>query len=119
MENIFTVAKPFLTFAKLLGVFPMSFEGSARRGLLKVHLTDLIYPVFAQILLFSNLFYSLFAKSFYHHSSDSKITTEGWNVIVKLGKVVVICQIIGQLWKRKNFVRFLNMIQNFDMQVTT
>jgi hypothetical protein len=119
MENIFTVTKPFLIFAKLLGVFPMSFEGPAGKGLLKVHWKDLIFSVVAQVYLHSNFFYSLFSINFFHQSSDSKIATEGWNVIVKLFKVVVIFQILGQLGKRKNVVRFLNLIQNFDMQVRT
>jgi predicted membrane-bound dolichyl-phosphate-mannose-protein mannosyltransferase len=119
MENIFTVAKPFLTFAKILGVFPMSFDGAARRGLLKIHWRDFIFTVITLSALLAILFFATLSRNFFTMVAldGSKTTFEGWNVIMKLSNIVALCQVLYQLCKSKNIVKLLNLLQNFDLKV--
>jgi hypothetical protein len=117
MENIFTVAKPFLTFGSFIGVFPMSFEGPARKGFLKCHWKDLIMTSICLSLLVVSLYVSMCMGHVFESFIDSKISSQGWNVIMNLTNSVGLCVFFYQLWKRKNIVRFLNLILNFDMQV--
>jgi hypothetical protein len=117
MENIFTVAKPFLTFAKFLGIFPMSFEGPARKGFLKVHWEDLILSAVCIALSVFSFLVSMASNNFFGGFVESKISSQGWNVTLKLSNITMLWLLFYQFWKRKNIVEFLNLIQNFDMLV--
>lgn len=117
MENIFTVAKPFLTFAKLVGVFPMSFEGNARKGKLKFHILNLIpsaiilgfhIPLIVFFLISRNLFASL---------KYSKVSYEIWNILTVFKLLTELISLTVQLFKFKNVVELLNLIRNFDNEV--
>jgi hypothetical protein len=118
MENIFTVAKPFLTFAKLLGVFPMSFEGPARKGFLKVHWSDLMFSGLGFISLILYFYFTMLVENLFSFLSDSMIVLKVWKVVLKLSSLVLFCQFWYQLTRRRLIARFLHLIRNFDMEVS-
>ena len=117
MENIFTATKPFLSFAKVFGLFPMSFEGRARKGVLKVHWHDLL-------MLFISLsihigFIITMTTSYKTVERTSKILTYGWNIFQDCGMFMYPIHHCYQVYNRKNILKILISIQNVDKEVKT
>jgi hypothetical protein len=117
MENIFTVAKPFLIFAKLLGVFPMSFDGPARKGFLKTKLADLVHSIFSFVIIFSLFYYVSFASSLIKSLTATEIAFQGWMTALYLQTSIFICLFLYQLSRCRNVVRFLNLVHCVDKKV--
>lgn len=115
MENIFSASKPILTLAKLLGLFPMSFEGPARKGLLKLKCVNVIISLFWFVAaLFMILNRSPFSKVY---TGSSQVLPRAWEVLMNLELFSYIFNFCYQNWKRKNIVKFLKIIHKSDEKV--
>jgi hypothetical protein len=118
MENVFTAAEPFLVLANLIGVFPKSFDGPARKGFLKGRLRDWVLSVVSLTVLVSTIGLVLFSKESFRFLAVSEIGFQGWYIIAYLNCFILVGLYIHQLWKRKNIVKLLNLIRSFDDEVS-
>ena len=117
MENIFTATKPFLSFAKVFGLFPMSFEGRARKGVLKVHWHDLL-----MLFISSSIHIALFmtmTTSYKTPERTSIILSHGWKILSNCGVFFGPIHFCYQIYNRKNILKILISIQNVDKEVKT
>lgn len=117
-NNVFTAAKPFLTLAKVIGVFPMSFDGHVRKGFLKVKKKNMLISVLTIFLLISLICISQVSPYFLTKLLYFKLSIVAWNVGVQLTTCTVLISFCIQITKCKNVVKLLNCIQNFDMEVS-
>lgn len=116
MENIFTTSKPFLNFAVVLGLFPLAFEGPARKGILKS-------SVFGDLLSCCSLIFLIFitvsnlTSEDHYLTNTSAILDKTRSLLVTVELFSYIFLFFHQLLKRENFLRFLNLIHDFDVEV--
>lgn len=115
MDNIFTVAKPFILISNFFGLFPMSFDGAPRKGFFKTkwHNVALCFAFLALLIFFSslNIYYKAFALS------DSMILTEAWSISVNLDFFSNIFLFVYQICQNKKIERFLWKLQTADFEV--
>lgn len=117
MENIFTVAKPFLVFARFLGLFPLSFEGPARKGILRVKLVNIAITICTMILIFVTVVSLFFNAS--NTKSNSTILSQAWSCAICFEYFSHLCLVVYQFLKRKDVLKFLQQIEKVDDQVGT
>lgn len=115
MENIFTVAKPFIIFIKALGLFPMSFHGPARKGSLKIHHKDVIFSCFLFFVSFFVILKGFSTMKWFKENSE--LTNTAWTVMISLDLMSFFILFIYQIFKLKEIVKFLNLIQKIDSEV--
>lgn len=115
MENLYTDIKPFYYFAKILGLFPMSFVGSARKGILKTKIHDAIYSLLAFVTLGTLLILKI---SLNNNVRTSKLMFVAFEFSMYLEFFMLAIQFIFQICKR-NDIRFcLSMLDAFDNEVS-
>jgi hypothetical protein len=113
MENIFTAAYPFLVYAKLLGVFPIDFDGLSR-GELKVRCRDLGFSV----VLFSVLLFLVCGSVFnLTVSSNCESSAIAWKIIVLLNVISVSLAFVYQMFHLRSVVEFINQLHEIDNEV--
>lgn len=117
MENIFSVSQPFVSFARALGVFPMSYDGPPRKGFLRTTWRDVIISCSSLSVLTFVIIFNLTEA----HSSTvttSKLLETAWILRVN-SKFWSYCLLICfQIYKRKNISTFLWLLYNFDKNVS-
>lgn len=116
MENFFTAAKPFLTFAKLFGYFPMSFIKNPKSGELKVKWFDVVISSFWVLFILA-----MNVKNFSGSGiilSTSSMLIKAWNVFRTVELVLYVGLVFDQIYKRQNILRFLRVIHDFDEHVS-
>lgn len=116
MENIFTASKPFIILAKLLGLFPTSFDGPARKGSLKLKCLDILISLFWFVSICYLVFTGVSRTSFY--TGSSIILAKIWDVFIKMEYSLYFIEFCYQVSKHKNIVRFLKKIQKSDEKVS-
>lgn len=116
MENIFTTSKPILVFAKFLGLFPMTFIGPDRKGVFKVMWHDVLSSCISigslLCLVGANISLGIF------FTGDSNILAVAWFIMKNFDISTYACLFCYQVYKRKNILKFLNMIFSFDEDVS-
>lgn len=117
MENVFTAAKPFLTFASSLGFFPLSFEDNVRCGVLKTSWNGLIATFSCLFTLFS-LTVANSSKVKVFLTAGSKIMMIAWIVLSNFELASFYFMFSYQLYKRKNILQFLILLNQFDQEVS-
>lgn len=115
MENIFTISKPFLVFAKALGIFPMTFEEPARKGKLKVKLFDIVLSVLS-LLAISYITLSSFSSKIFF-SGDRKIMETAWYILKNLDVTSYFFLFWYQIVKRKSILNFVLLLADLDEKV--
>lgn len=115
MENVYTTSKPFLSFSKVFGLFPISFEGSVRRGSLKFKWINLIFT----FCLFASLTYleielSRRVVSFW---SEFSLLDKIWSSLTQVQLLSFFWTFCYQIFKSKNTLKFLQLINSFDENV--
>lgn len=116
MENFFTSTKPFVIFAHTLGLFPMNFEGPARKGLLRLSYRGIVFAccslLFVIYLVVGNILKPRRSlrddPSFLEKILESSLYIELFSYIHL---------ILYQMVKRHNIVRFLKLIDKVDEEV--
>lgn len=114
MENIFTASKPFLNLAKFLGVFPMSFHGPTREGLLKIRC---FYVLISIVWLVTAVSLLVIAASFDYVFESSNVLTIAWALLIKLEHCSIIFNFCYQIYKRKKALKFLLKVNESDEMV--
>lgn len=115
MENFYTSVKSFLFFAKLLGIFPMSFEGPARKGLLKVKWQN-VFISFCLVLVTVSLFTMRFSFDL-TFAKNSEILAKAWDIMTDVEILSYFLLFCYQIFKRKNILKFMKTIQSIDDEV--
>lgn len=114
MENTFTVAKPFLIYSKVVGYFPMSFDGPTRKGFLRTKWTDVVSSLFMILLLAIFFVYNLLSDVSVNKSS---VLSYGWRLSITVEYFSFLYLIFYQIAKRKNVKKLLEKIQQTDEEV--
>jgi hypothetical protein len=113
MENIFTSSNPMLIHSMLLGLFPMSFDGPARKGSFKTKWHDVIlvvaFGIFQVFIIRTNLTLDLWAPNV--------IIQFAWAVTRNFEGFSYVLLFWYQIWNRKNIVKFLRIIDTVDQKV--
>lgn len=117
MDNIFTAVWPFYFVTKTFGLFPMSFEGPARKGNLMQKYRDFVVP-------FLNVSIGIFLVPLivmYPMTVDnySPLMTTLVHLIVIFGAVLILSPFIYQILKRHSIKKFLLDLHYFDKKVTS
>lgn len=116
-ENVFTSARPFLVLMKILGLFPLSFEGSAEGGRWERKLRDYSYSlckfVFWILLVIANILYSDFIES------SSFIMRNIFNFSISVGFISIPLMLFSQWCKCSNVPIFLSSINDCDRKVNS
>lgn len=115
MENIFTVAKPYLTFISLTGFFPMSFDGPASKGLLKTRKLEASISSVALAILIYILIICVINKSYV--DNDSVILVAGWNIYTNMQTASFIFMLAYQILRRNKIANLLGNIRSVDKEV--
>lgn len=115
MKNVYTSVEPFYVVSKFLGMFPMSFDGSLRKGKLKVTCVDVLTTIIAAIVPFTLVLLNLFYKSI---PDDSRtFLSELWIAENNFGVFLTLVRLPYQLYKFKSIERFLKKVHQFDEKV--
>ena len=115
-SNIYEVFYPVCWAFKLTGMFPFSFQGSARKGVLHTTFWDVIlftsWVSFGAFLLFFDLY------SFHDVLSlTTKILDLGGKCNVILGIFAIFVCCFYTLRKRNNLRKFFELLRSFDDKV--
>lgn len=115
MENIFTVVRPLYLVTKVLGLFPMSFNGLTEKGNFVVKHRDFVAPilnVFLAICLVPLIIlYPLEVESF------SPMMSTTLHLIGISGTILNFIPFSYQIYKRKSINRMLRDFHDFDKKV--
>lgn len=117
MENIFTASKPFITFSRVLGLFPMNFQDASRKGVLKVELSGVVSSslgiCFVTYLIFLNLTENISTLQ------DAKLMLTVSTILMNFELLSYLFLFGHQLVRRKEYIRFLKLICKVDNEVST
>ena len=116
MDNIHTTFTPFYCVLKLLGIFPISYQGSFRKGVMEQKFLDVLFSIiFFLVCLF--LFLINFSRS-EKVCSSSDILGRAWDWSLQICLSLLLISLCYQLVKRKSIVNFLGLIEEFDLKVS-
>jgi hypothetical protein len=116
MENIFTVTKPFYYLSKLMGLFPMTFDGPIEKGNFSIKWHDIFASGVALLVTFV-IFVFNFTADERNFSSSSVLLSKTWDVQSMLGLIPVLIMFFVQMLKRNSIVKFLQAIFVIDLKV--
>lgn len=115
MDNVYTSFRPVFLFARILGLFPMSFEGPITKGFLKTKLFGLT----CSGLAFSSLSALIFVQIKYNHELDHPtISKVAWYISFDFTMISLLLQFGLQFIKRNEIRKFLTLLNEFDDQVS-
>lgn len=115
MDNIYTTVQAFATLLKVLGVFPMSFEGPARKGVLKTKFRDVVITIFPVSVLIVLILFALLDHKLV--TIESSILAKAWNFCLILGLFMLLVAFVYQIIHRHNIRDLLQLLDNFDQEV--
>jgi 7tm Chemosensory receptor len=113
MENVFTAVEPFVRFANIFGIFPMSFAGPVRKGSLRVKKIDIaISSISIAVVSYMTIFNHRITVG-----SSSMLLKFAWHFSFGAQYVGSTFLMFYSIFKRKNVVRFLKQIHDIDEKV--
>lgn len=115
MDNIYSATRPLLLFAKMIGYFPLSFEGAATKGNFKFKCSNVVLVCCTLVTFSFCIFRNVKDGSF--DESDSSILAKGWNISAIMELSSHICILVYQLKSHKNILGFVRNLHSFDCQV--
>ena len=115
MDNIYTILKPFYFLAKILGSFPMTFEGPTVKGFLKTKRHDVLITSCVFIALTILTVYKVTAGNVI--ANDSFIMIKAWDLSLVFGLFAFLVHFCIQIAMRKNIKFFLRCLDNYDKEV--
>lgn len=113
--NIFTVSKPFLEVAKVLGIFPMSFDGAPEKGVMNVKWFDVVIWIGTVFTSVAMILLNIKPEDIF--IKNSRILIWAWNVLKYTDLISLLFLLAYQFLKRKNILKFLTAIHNVDEEV--
>lgn len=115
MDNIYTAFRPFYIAMKVLGIFPVSFEGPARKGILRQTFSDIFLSCIS-IIPFITLFVVSCSRQ---NSMDlaSQILPRAWSLSNLFCLTMLVLSYSYQIAKRGSIIKFLELLEGFDKEV--
>lgn len=111
MDNVYTIVKPFYILSKVLGTFPLSFDGPPQKRFLVTKwydvVTPLILPGISILLIVLNALLI----------NDNEVLYSVWRINGIFGCCLVILQFGWQMKKFKSVPKFLEALNTFDRKV--
>lgn len=115
MCNVYTKVQPLYFFAKVLGMFPMSFKGPMNKGNLETKLFDVFLTSLSFFLLFALICVKLMIINSVYDKIERRIIL-GVFVLLSIMMMLVI-QFLIQVSNRNNIRKFISSLHNFDNEV--
>lgn len=115
MENIYTSSKPFYNLVKLLGLFPMSYDGPVHKGILEVKHLDIISTIISMSLCVFLFCLGLIFED--GAVSTSKFLSQVFVVHHLCANVLIFFNAVYQTSKYRSIAKFLVAIETFDLKV--
>lgn len=117
MDTIFTAFWPFYCVTKTFGLFPMSFEGPARKGNLVQKYRDFVVPLLnVSIGIFMVPLIILYPMTVDNYSP---LMTTLVRLVVIFGAVLILIPLAIQIHKRHSIKKFVLDLDCFDKKVTS
>ena len=117
MDNVYEAVKPFYNFAKVLGLFPISFEGQTAKREFKTRKIDVALTFFS-LLLFVTLFCARMENIFSRIGiKDSDLQRIVFETTFTIMLFTLLIQFVLQISKRVEIIRFLKLLHDFDIEV--
>jgi hypothetical protein len=113
MENFFAASKPFLTLARIMGVFPISFGGSTFKSSVKAHHFK-FFMLFTIVWLFMQILLFLSTVVIDKEYENSRILSRVWKVVNVMEISSLILNFCFQNLKRRKLLHFLVKIEEVD-----
>jgi hypothetical protein len=115
MENIYSTFSCFYIFAKVLGAFPMSFDGPIANGKIKTRKFDILISCFITLLII----FLVYAETDVQMSAvfGGTILTKAWDIFLIFGLLTLLIKLFYQIFKHKNIKRILKLLNDFDVKV--
>lgn len=116
MSSFFTASKPFLTFLRYCGIFPVSFDVDTINETLRTR----IYDYFISFIWFNALIFNIYiiiSLNFNVYNGNSRILPQAWRVITVMELSLAVGLFIRQVAKRNQLVNFLYKINEYDKDV--
>jgi 7tm Chemosensory receptor len=114
MENIYSSVKPFYNLSKILGLFPLSFDGSETKGRLELKWHGVVSCVVTVLILTLLLFMNFLDEE---DPSSSAMLNNVWNFQVVFGLILLLILFIYQIKQRNAIADYLQIIKNIDDKV--
>lgn len=114
MDNIYTIARPFLLVLKIFGLISLTFKGSAFRGKIEFNIFDKINMTAKLILV---IFLLVGDINYHFKVDDPTITTVSWNLTAKLSVALVVLSLLYQWKKHNSIISFIHLLHKIDVQV--
>lgn len=116
MENCYIAAEPALRIAALLGIFPMSFYGPARKKSLKIGWIDIAKSCCMVVTLVVLIVANYMNKTVLRSSSEVLFVV--WKLVFSFQYFVILLLVCYQLSKLKSIVKFLRKVDESDSKVS-
>lgn len=117
MENYFTSIQPFYRLAKFFGLFPMSYKGPVRRGILKFTICGFIRTLLAFLVLFTMLFFIFINHIMLLMEQRPFLINTVWSWFLIIIYPVIIFQLILQAIKMKKIRSFFIFMNEIDSKL--
>lgn len=115
MENVYTIIKPFYILAKVIGLFPLSFDGPMYKGIFKTKFYDVLIPVIVPGMSISLIALNIIINE--GPASSSAMLADVWKIHTVFGCFLVILQFVVQMNNYKSIPKFLEVLNNYDLKV--
>lgn len=115
MENIYTTAKPFLVLTKLIGLFPKSFDGPTRKGVLRFKLVDGVFSFIALPSIVCLLVLNIMSEAL--NDLASEFVVNCYIICMHFDIFSFLILYFYQINKRENIVKLLHEINSADIKV--
>jgi len=116
MDNIYTSVYPFYCLSKIFGLFPHTFEGPVRNGKFNQTVLDIILSCLSLTLLVAVIGMNLVRTHSWEPSSS--VLKVSWDLTLLPCVVSHIASFVFQVVKRGSIMKFLSLLDEFDIKVT-
>lgn len=114
MDNIFSVAVPFLKLLKVIGLFPLSFSGHPKKCVEVFKWTDVVPSTLNLFCLLALIFGC--SPMTVQLAKHSRFLLKAWTIVSAVDISSFLAMLIYQFYKRHNILRFLVLVHEFDTQ---
>ena len=116
MDNVYTAIKPFYAFVKVLGMFPMTFQGHVINGNFKTKRSDVVSTCLS-FLFFILLCCARTRDGIKNCQLTPTLSRILWEATFAFILSMLLAQFGLQIHKRNEIEKFLKQIHNFDNEV--
>ena len=115
MDNFYTSMAPFCFISQIIGFFPLSFDGPARKGFFKTKIVNVFMVIVSQgtIIIFACQAIDIGIKG----SNDNLLRARVWSWILICGLLMTLLHFLLQMTNLKKIVKFYHGIHRLDLKL--